>query len=185
MLVILPALAEACVSIVQVLPNRQSAVQSSRVDGPSSFGIGPVGDQGQSVGMWARRKTVGRPDSPTSDLRRVPGTIPEGSESDIFMLPVDDAGRVEGASCHQSKAFGGPQPRVEDRESPIHGVCGIVTVQDQKLGSEAGTNGQEHEYSVARPEGTSSGSSLSLTPAPVGLNECGPLFSSSNSHGSE
>ena len=170
---------------MQVLPNRQSAVQSSRVDGPSSFGIGPVGDQGQSVGMWARRKTVGRPDSPTSDLRRVPGTIPEGSESDIFMLPVDDAGHVEGTSWHQSKAFGGPQPRVEDKESPIHGVCGIVTVQDQKLGSEAGTNGQEHEYSVARPEGTSSGSSLSLTPAPVGLNECGPLFSSSNSHGSE
>ena len=81
--------------------------------------------------------------------------------------------------------LGGPQPRVEDKESPIHGVCGIVTVQDQKLGSEAGTNGQEHEYSVARPEGMSSGSSLSLTPAPVGLNECGPLFSSSNSHGSE
>ena len=98
------------------------------------------------------------------------------------MLPVDDAGCVEGASWHQSKAFGGPQPRVEDRESPIHGVCGIVTVQDQKLGSEAGPNGQEHEYSVARPEGTRS---LSLTPAPVGLNECGPLFSSSNSHGSE
>ena len=38
---------------------------------------------------------------------------------------------------------------------------------------------------MARPEGTSSGSSLSLTPAPAGLNECGPLFSSSNSHGSE
>ena len=86
------------------------------------------------------------------------------------MMPVDDAGRVEGASCHQSKAFGGPQPCVEDMESPIHGVCGIVTVQDQKLGLEVGTNGQEHEYSVARPEGTSSGSSLSLTPAPVGLN---------------
>ena len=144
-----------------------------------------MGDQGQSVGMWARRKTVGRPDRPTSDLRWVPGTIPEGSESDIFMLPVDDAGRVEGTSWHQSKAFGGPQPRVEDRESPIHGVCGIVIVQGQKLGSEVGTNGQEHQHSMARPEGTSSGSSLLLTPAPVGLNECGPLFSSSNSHGSE
>ena len=157
-------------------------MQSSRVDGPSSFGIGPVGAQVQSVGAWARRKTVGKPDSPTSDLRRVPGTIPEGSEPNIFVLPVDDAGRVEGASWHQSNAFGGPQPCVEDRESPIHGVCDIVTVQDQKLGSEAGPNGQEHEYSVARPEGTRS---LSLTPAPVGLNECGPLFSSSNSHGSE
>ena len=84
------------------------------------------------------------------------------------MLPVDDAGRVGGTSWHQSKAFGGPQPRVEDRESPIHGVCGIVTVQDQKLGLEVGTNGQEHEYSVARPEGTSSGSSLSLTPGAGG-----------------
>ena len=143
-------------------------MQSSTVDGPSNFGIGLVGDQGQSVGVWAHRKTVGRPDSPTSDMRRAPDTIPEGSESDIFMLLVDDAGRVEGASCHQSKAFGGPQPCVEDRESPIHGVCGIVIVQDQKLGSEVGTNGQEHEYSMARPEGTSSGSSLSLSPAPVG-----------------
>ena len=117
-------------------------MQSSTVDGPSSFGIGPVGDQGQSVGVWARRKIVGRPDSPTSDLRWVPNTIPEGSESDIFMLLVDDAGHVEGASCHQSKAFGGPQPHVEERESPIHGVCGIVIVQDQKLGLEAGTNGK-------------------------------------------
>ena len=112
---------------MQVLPNRQSAVQSSRVDGPSSFGIGPVGDQGQSVGVWARRKTIGRPDSPTSDLWRVPDKIPEGSESDIFMLPVDDAGRVKGTSWHQSKVFGGPQPRVEDRESPILGC--VVSLQ--------------------------------------------------------
>ena len=67
-------------------------------------------------------------------------TIPEGSESDIFMLPVDDASRVQGASRHQSKAFGGPQPRVEDRESPMHVVGGIVAVQHQKLGSETGTN---------------------------------------------
>ena len=84
------------------------------------------------------------------------------------------------------------------------------------MGSEAGTNGQGHEYGVARPESTSSGSSLSLTQrgwapmveprletksvedperlkenkqlflwAPAGLNECGPLFRSSSSHGSE
>ena len=42
-------------------------------------------------------------------------------------------------------------------------VGGIVIVQGQKLGSEAGTNGQGHEYGVARPESTSNGSSLSLT----------------------
>ena len=150
--------------------------------GQAALALGQWGTRASWIVVWARRKTVGKPDSPTSDLRRVPGTIPEGSESNIFVLPVDDAGRVEGASWHQSNAFGGPQPCVEDRESPIHGVCDIVTVQDQKLGSEAGPNGQEHEYSVARPEGTRS---LSLTPAPVGLNECGPLFSSSNSHGSE
>ena len=41
----------------------------------------------------------------------------KGNESDIVMLPVDDAGCVQGASRHQSKAFGGRQPRVEDRES--------------------------------------------------------------------
>ena len=153
--------------------------------GPSSSGIGPMGNQGQSDGMWARGKTDGRPDSPTSNLRRVLDTVPKGNKSDIVMLLVDDAGCVQGASRHQSKAFGGPQPRIEDRESPMHWVGGIVTVQDQKLGSEAGINGQGHEYGVARPEGTSSGSSLSLTPAPVGLNEWGPLFSNSNSHGSE
>ena len=128
-------------------------MQSSTVDGPSSSGIGPVGDQGQSDGVWARGKTVGRPDCPTSDLWRVPNTILEGSKSDIFMLPVDDAGHVQGASRHQSKAFGGPQPCVEERESLMHGVGGIVTVQDQKLGSETGTNGQRHEYGMARPEG--------------------------------
>ena len=84
-------------------------MQSSTVDGPSSFGIGRVGDQGQSDGVWAHRKTVGRPNSTTSDLQQVPDTILEGSESDIFMLPGDDAGCVQGASRHQSKAFGGPQ----------------------------------------------------------------------------
>ena len=53
--------------------------------------------------MWACRKTIGRPDSPTSDLRWVPNTIPEGSESDIFMLLVDDAGRVEGAIATKAR----------------------------------------------------------------------------------
>ena len=81
--------------------------------------------------MWARRKTVGRPDSPTSDLRRVPGTIPEGSEFDIFMLPMDDADRIQGASRHQSKAFGGPQPRVEDRESQETKCSSLKAMNDR------------------------------------------------------
>ena len=106
-------------------------MQSSTVDGPSSFGIGLVGDHGQSVGVWARRKTAGRPDSPTSDLRRVLDTILECNESDILMLPVDDAGRVEGANCHQSKAFGGPQPRVEDRESQETKCSSLKAINDR------------------------------------------------------
>ena len=67
--------------------------------------------------MWARGKTDGSPDSPTSDLQRVPDTIPKGNWFDIVMLPMDDAGHVQGPSRHQSKAFGGPQPCVEDKES--------------------------------------------------------------------
>ena len=116
---------------MQVLPNCQSLVQSSTVDGPSSSGIGPMGDQGQSDGMWARGKTDGRPDSPTSNLRRVLDTVPKGNESDIVMLPVDDAGCVQGASRHQSKAFGGPQPRVEDRESQETKCSSLKAMNDR------------------------------------------------------
>ena len=116
---------------MQVLPNRQSPVQSSTVDGPSSSGIGPMGDQGQSDGVWARGKPDGRPDSPASDLRQVPNTIPKGNESDIVMLPVDDAGHVQGAIGHQSKAFGGPQPRVEDRESQETKCSSLKAINDR------------------------------------------------------
>ena len=116
---------------MQVLPNCQSLVQSSTVDGPSSSGIGPMGDQGQSDGVWARGKIVGRPDSPTSDLWRVPDTILEGREFHIFMLPMDDAGRIQGASRHQSKVFGGPQPRVEDRESQETKCSSLKAINDR------------------------------------------------------
>lgn len=179
---------------LQVLPNQQHLGRPSHGDAPRGPGTSAAGVEG---GLEPRDAFSGKPDSPRSEAHKRAGV------GGAFGVQRSDDAR------------GGYLPG-DERESPGRGQAG--TMRDHRAGGDVGTMAQTHDGSggFARLEGTSSGSSLSLTQsgwppvddarpevknadgaedpkdnkrlflsAPAGLNECGPLFSSSSSRASE